>query len=129
MTNFVWVSKDVVLAVHDEQLAEHGGLGGVRDMGMLDSALARPQSMASYNNCDNPAKLAAAYIDGISKNHPFVDGNKRVAFVVSALFLRLNGYKLTATDIDCVLTMLSVASGEISEDALTEWFQKNIKSV
>lgn len=127
MTAFVWVLKEIVLAVHGEQLAEHGGLEGVRDMGMLDSALARPQHMVAYDNCNDPAKLAAAYVYGLSRNHPFIDGNKRVAFVVSVLFLRLNGYKLTARDSDCVMTMLAVASGKVSEDALAEWFQKNIK--
>lgn len=126
MTNFVWVLKEIVLAVHDEQLAEHGGLEGVRDMGMLDSALVRPHHMITYDNCNDPAKLAAAYVYGISRNHPFIDGNKRVAFVVAVLFLHLNGYKLTAADSDCVITMLSVASGKVSEDTLAEWFQKNI---
>ena len=111
---WVWIDPAVVLAVHDEQLAEHGGVAGVRDAGLLDSALARPRNLAHYGAPDT-FELAAAYAFGLVKNHPFVDGNKRSAFVAAELFLVLNGWRLTATDTDCVLTMLALASGDMDE--------------
>ncbi|KMP12123.1 death-on-curing protein [Candidatus Nitromaritima sp. SCGC AAA799-A02] len=127
MTEFVWVRKEVVLALHHEQLTEHGGLKGIRDEGMFESALARPQNLVAYEKCSDAAKLAAAYACGILKNHPFTDGNKRTAFVTAELFLELNGFELTATDNDCLLTILSAADGMLSEEELIEWFQGNIK--
>jgi death on curing protein len=125
MTHWIWLDGQVLLAVHDEQLAEHGGQAGVRDMALFDSALARAQQVAAYGEPD-VAALAAAYGYGISRNHPFLDGNKRTAFVAVELFLMLNGYRLAATDVDCVLTMLDVASGQITEPEFVAWIQKHL---
>lgn len=102
---WVWVSQDILLAVHDEQVAEHGGAAGLRDEGFLVSAIARPQHLLAYGNT-NAAQLAAAYAFGIARNHPFVDGNKRTAYVTAELFLALNGLVLTADDMSATLTML-----------------------
>jgi len=112
----------VILAVHDMQLAEHGGSSGVRDANLLESALVRPVNLDAYGTPDAPA-LAAAYGYGISRNHAFIDGNKRTGFVATELFLRLNGYQLVADDADCVLTMLAVASGDLAEDAFAAWLR------
>ena len=127
MKEFVWVLDDVVLAVHDEQLAVHGGLPGVRDCGAVGSALARPRNLAAYEACDDVARLAAAYAYGISRNHGFADGNKRTALVTADLFLMLNGYELVSSPADNVLTMLGVADGTLTEDELTSWMRKNIR--
>lgn len=120
MQDGVRLHREVMLAVHDEQLAEHGGQPGVRDMALLDSALARPWQVAAYGE-RSLAQLAAAYGEGIARNHPFLDGNKRTAFVAMELFLMLNGQRLAADDASCVLTMLDVAAGEISEEEFTQW--------
>ena len=125
MTPFVWVLKEVVLAIQGEQLAEHGGRDGLRDKGLVESALARPQNMADFDTCNDIARLAAAYAYGICNNHGFVDGNKRTALVTAELFLALNGHELTASDSDCVIMMLSVADGTTEEEELIEWFQDN----
>ncbi len=124
MTVWIWIDADVVLAVHDEQLAEHGGSAGIRDGGLLESALARPKNLTAYGDPDF-ADLAASYGFGIARNHPFVDGNKRTAFVSTELFLRLNGYRLVANDQSCVLTMLALAAGEIDEAAFADWLRRN----
>ncbi|MDK9725069.1 MAG: type II toxin-antitoxin system death-on-curing family toxin [Sterolibacteriaceae bacterium MAG5] len=124
MRRWVWVERSVLLAVHDEQLAEHGGAAGLRDEGLFDSALARPLNLAAYDEPDT-ADLAASYAVGLAKNHPFVDGNKRTAFVAMELFLALNGTELTAGDTDCVLTMLAVAAGDMDESALADWLRRN----
>jgi death-on-curing protein len=125
MTEPEWLTKTLNLAVHDEQLAEHGGGIGVRDGGLLESALARPQNRLAYDaGADLPA-LAAAYAFGLARNHPFVDGNKRTAFVAAELFLDLNGMTLASSDEDCVLTMLRLAAGEIEEDAFADWLRAN----
>jgi death-on-curing protein len=123
-----WVSLDrqVMRAVHEEQLAEHGGGTGVRDEGLFESALDRPLNVAAYGSPD-AAALAAAYGFGLARNHPFVDGNKRTAFVAVELFLWLNGWRLAAEDVDCVLTMVSVAAGEVSEDELAQWLRERMK--
>lgn len=126
MTNWTWVDREVVLAIHDEQLAEHGGATGVRDVGGLESALARAANLASYGNPD-VAALAASYAFGIARNHPFVDGNKRTAYVVAELFLALNGMDLIASDASAVLNMLALASGEIGEDEFAAWLRDNIR--
>jgi death-on-curing protein len=118
-----WVAEDVVLAIHDEQLAEHGGMKGLRDESLLLSALARPQNLAAYGTPD-VADLAASYAVGIARNHAFIDGNKRTALVVAAgVFLPLNGYKLTASDGETVRVMLSVADGSMPEEELASWFR------
>lgn len=124
MKPWVWIDRAVLLAVHDEQLAEHGGAAGLRDAGLFDSALARPLNLAVYGEPD-AADLAASYAVGLAKNHPFVDGNKRTAFVAMELFLALNGWDLTAGDAECVFTMLAVAAGDMDEAALAEWLRGN----
>lgn len=125
MKKWVWIDPRAILAIHDEQLAEHGGGAGVRDHGLLESALARPVNLAAYENPD-VAALAASYAVALAKNHPFVDGNKRTAFVALELFLALNGFDLIANDVDCVLTMLAVAAGETDEASLAEWIRRNM---
>ena len=122
-----WVEEDVVLAIHDEQIAEHGGLAGVRDKALLLSALARPQHLSHYGNPDI-SDLAASYAVGIARNHAFIDGNKRTAFVVAAgVFLPLNGRQLTASHGERVRVMLAVAAGSMPEDELAAWFRANIQ--
>jgi death-on-curing protein len=124
MSRWIWLDRAVILAVHDMQLAEHGGGAGVRDAALLDSALAKPLNLAAYGEPDAPA-LAAAYGYGISRNHAFIDGNKRTGFVAAELFLRLNGITLSASDADCVLTMLAVAEGDITEEAFAAWLRSH----
>ena len=114
---WIWVDAAVLRAVHEEQLLEHGGPGGTRDEGLFESALARPCHLANYGDPD-AAALAAAYGYGIACNHPFVDGNKRTSFVAIELFLDLNCFTLTASDADCVITILKLAGGELTEEAL-----------
>jgi death-on-curing protein len=116
----VWLSSQLVLAIHDEQLAEHGGSTGLRDAGLLDSALARPLNRAGYGDPDI-AELAAVYALGIARNHPFVDGNKRTGFVALELFLRLNGCLFTVGDAEAVVMMLAMAAGELPDDEFTVW--------
>jgi death-on-curing protein len=119
------VRQDVVLAMHEEALKLHGGPEGVRDMGLLESALARPKNLLAYSEQPTSlAKLAAAHAKGIVANHPFVDGNERTAFTVSVTFLRLNGLKLTAPKEDRVLTFWSVADGSLTEEQLSVWFER-----
>ncbi|HWK42054.1 MAG TPA: type II toxin-antitoxin system death-on-curing family toxin [Croceibacterium sp.] len=120
-----WLDQGVALAVHDRQLAEHGGPTGVRDQGMLASALARPLNQWSYGEDDRCA-LAAAYAFGIARNHPFVDGNKRTAWVMARLFLRLNGQALKFTEREAVMTVLALAAGELTEDELADWFRQHL---
>ncbi len=122
---WVWVEPLVLLAVHDEQLAEHGGGSGVRDAGLFESVLVRPQQLVAYGQPDI-AEIAASYGYGIARNHPFVDGNKRTAFVATQLFLMLNGFRLAASDPEHVLTMLAVAAGEISEAEFAAWVRNHI---
>ncbi len=117
-----WIVAEVVLAIHEEQLAEHGGGAGIRDRGLLDSALARPRNALAFGEPDSCA-LAAAYAFGIARNHPFIDGNKRTAFVVCELFLVLNGLVLTADDSECVLKMLALAAGDLPEEAFAAWLR------
>ncbi len=114
MTEPRWLPKDLILAVHDLQLAEHGGARGVGDQGLLESALARPQNLFAYGESD-VAALAGAYAFGIARNHPFIDGNKRTAFVACELFLAANGYELAASDEECLAMMLALAAREIDE--------------
>lgn len=129
MKDIIWLLDEVILALHDEQLAEHGGLTGVRDLGVVQSALAHPRNLAAYEDCEDVAQLAAAYAYGIARNHGFADGNKRTALVAADLFLMLNGYELSSLPADNVMTILGVADGSISEDYLATWFRGNIKEL
>ena len=130
MTIIVWIDKPLALAIHDRQLAEHGGSGGVRDETLLDSALARPQQVHAYGDpAPDIAALAASLAFGVARNHPFVDGNKRTAFVVSATFLLLNGRDLDATEVEVVETFLKLASGDLAELDLAAWFRANSEAI
>ncbi|MCL2344371.1 MAG: type II toxin-antitoxin system death-on-curing family toxin [Desulfobulbus sp.] len=126
MPDWTWITAAAAVAIHAEQLAEHGGAEGVRDAGLLDSAMARPQNVAAYGEPD-AAALAAAYAYGIARNHPFVDGNKRTAAVVSETFLILNGQTLTATDAELVVAFLALAAGELAEEQLADWFRQYVR--
>ena len=124
MSEWVWLNRAVIIAIHEVQLAEHGGGTGVRDPGLLDSALGKPQQLNNYGEPPpDAAALAASYGYGISRNHPFIDGNKRTGYVAAELFLRLNGWRLTADDASCVVTMLAVAAGDITEEAFAAWLR------
>ena len=124
MIKWIWIEREVAIAIHEAQLAEHGGRAGTRDLGLLDSALARPLNMAVYGDPDH-ALLAAAYGYGIARNHPFIDGNKRTALVASRTFLLINGSQITAAPEDRLRTFLGLASGTIGEDELADWFRKH----
>lgn len=126
MTKRIWLDSDILLAAHDEQLAEHGGPSGIRDPGLFESALARAQNLAAYGKPD-AATLAASYAFGLAKNHPFIDGNKRIALIALEYFLELNGYALIADDAQCVLAILSLAAGDLDEKALAQWIRKHMK--
>jgi death on curing protein len=121
----VWLDAVDALAIHDRQLAEHGGGVGVRDHGMLESALGRPMNRWAYGE-DDEAALAAAYAFGVARNHPFIDGNKRTAWVLARLFLALNGHKLEFDADDAIRTVLALAAGELPEDELACWFRARI---
>ena len=125
MKRWHWLDREVLLAIHDAQLSEHGGGAGVRDEALFDSAIAKPRNLAAYGKPDAPA-LAAAYAYGISRNHAFIDGNKRTAFVAAELFLRLNGFVLTVSDSDSVLAMLGLAEGKLSESEFADWLRRHI---
>ena len=129
MNQWTWIEESVVWAVHEAQLAEHGGSAGVRDPGLLASALARPLNLAAYDDDADAAALAAAYGFGIARNHPFIDGNKRTAFVCTELFLALNGYQLQAEDASCVSTMLALAAGDLPEAEFAAWLRTNSTTV
>ncbi len=120
-----WLEREAVLAFHDVSLARFGGSPGLRDEGLLESALARPKMLAHYEPATGPHRLAACYAVAIAKNHPFVDGNKRTAFLAAYVFLRENGWRLTAAQADVVVRMLGVASGTVDEERLAEWFERN----
>ena len=123
--SWVWPLASVAKAIHDEQLAEHGGGRGVRDENALLSALARAQNIVAYGDPDAPA-LAATYAFGIARNHPFTDGNKRTAWAMARLFLDLNGAEFTYTDEEAIMITLALAAGELSEDDLADWFRERI---
>lgn len=125
MSRWRWVGEAVVVAVHDEQLAEHGGATGVRDLALLQSALARPKNLAAYGSPDI-ADLAAAYAYGITKNHPFIDGNKRTALLVANIFLLDHGHDIGADDADLLAVMLRVSDGAMKEKQFAEWLRRNI---
>ncbi|QTD46890.1 type II toxin-antitoxin system death-on-curing family toxin [Ottowia testudinis] len=121
-----WLSRQVLIAVHEEQLAEHGGAAGLRDAGLLDSALARPQQLAVDSEPDM-ADLAAAYAFGLVCNHPFIDGNKRTGYVAAELFLVLNGCDMTASDESAVLTTLALAADDLDEAAFADWLRRHLQ--
>jgi death on curing protein len=122
----IWVRRDVILAYHDLLLARHGGASGIRDAGLLDSALGRPLNLFHY---EKPTlyDLAASYAFGLIKNHPFVDGNKRIGFATAVLFLEINGLKFIATEVDAVLKTLALAASEMEEAAFASWLESNSK--
>ena len=124
MTEPTWLSVDLVMAIHDEQLARFGGRSGLRDRGLLDSALARPINKHAYGIRDMPA-LAASYGFGLARNHAFIDGNKRTALLAIVVFLGLNGIDFVAPETEAVIVMTAVAAGEIDEDGLTRWIVDN----
>lgn len=123
----VWLDATDAIAIHDRQLAEHGGGSGVRTMNMLESALARPINQWTYGQEDRCA-LAAAYAFGVARNHPFVDGNKRTAWVLARLFLALNGVSVVFAPEDAIRAMLALAAGELSEEELADWFRTHMRS-
>ena len=124
MHQWKWITKQILVNLHDESLALHGGASGIRDEGLLDSAMNRAMNLALYGEPDF-SELAAAYGVGLVKNHAFVDGNKRVAFLAAGLFLGLNGYKLKATLVDATLTVMALASGELLEADFATWIREN----
>lgn len=126
-----WLGKDIIIAIHLRQVAEHGGMGGIRDEGLLDSAINRPLNLYHYSDHSeiDLFDLAAEYAFGISGNHPFVDGNKRVAYVAMMLFLRLNNVEINASQIEKYKIMMQVASGQIIEKDLSMWLAKCCNNV
>ena len=126
--NWRWIRLAESTAIHAELIAEHGGPEGIRDQGLLESAIGRPENQAAYGKPD-ACDLAAAYAYGLARNHPFADGNKRTAFVVSATFLILNGRDLTATEVDVVETFLKLAAGELAETELAAWFRTRSRDI
>lgn len=125
---WTWLEAALIHAVHEEQLAEHGGGSGVRDANLLASALARPEQLPHYGTPDL-ADLAASYGFGISRNHPFVDGNKRTAFVAVELFLALNGFELNAPDAECVINMLEMSAGHMPEADFAAWIRRHLQAI
>ncbi|HMN74178.1 MAG TPA: type II toxin-antitoxin system death-on-curing family toxin [Rhodoblastus sp.] len=128
MAEWRFLDHAIILAVHEEQLAQHGGGVGLRDEGLLESALARPVNLAAYDPEADAAALAAAYAFGVARNHPFIDGNKRTAFVAMELFLMDNGFILVATDEDALMAMLRLAAGEAREEEYARWIKANTVS-
>ena len=122
-----WIDRRLLVLLHDESLAMHGGASGLRDEGLLESALARPLNLAAYGEPDLAA-LAAAHASGLSQNHPFVDGNKRAAFLAVGLFLGLNGHRLTASQAEATVAMFGLASGEINESTFASWLRDRIQA-
>ncbi len=122
-----WLSRNIILAIHAEQIAEHGGAPGIRDMGLMDSALARPRNHEAYGNADL-CSLAASLGHGLARNHPFTDGNKRTAFVAVELFLEMNGLELAAGDVACVVAMLGLADGRLSEAEFADWLRTHSRA-
>ena len=122
--NWRWIDRHALVLLHDASLAEHGGSAGLRDEGLIESALARPQNLAAYESPDF-ADLAAAYAVGLAKNHAFVDGNKRAAFLGVGLFPVLNGYRLVAAQADATLTMLAIAAGDMDEPTFAAWIREH----
>ncbi|MFZ1990885.1 MAG: type II toxin-antitoxin system death-on-curing family toxin [Alphaproteobacteria bacterium] len=127
MSEPIWIDRRALLLLHNEALAEHGGSSGLRDEGLFESALARPRNRFGYESITDVALLAAAYAFGLAKNHAFVDGNKRIAFIAAALFVRLNGARLRADQVDAYNMTVALASGEIGEEEFAGWIRANIR--
>lgn len=121
-----WLSLRLVKAIHQEQIAEHGGLNGIRDEGLLESALARPQNRYGYNQISDIPSLASAYTFAIIKNHPFIDGNKRTGFIAGVTFLFLNSYSFHHSEVEVVTVIQNLASGNLTEDELQQWFKQGV---
>lgn len=121
-----WISEKAILALHDRQIAEFGGASGVRDMGLLQSAIARPRNAFYYNNIISVTQLSAAYAYGIAKNHAFVDGNKRTAFMTCYLFLMKNGFVIKAAEQERYVSILSLAEGAMSEEQFAKWLDEQV---
>lgn len=128
MSEPAWIADEAVLILHEESLAEHGGAAGIRDLGLLQSALARPKNLFAYEGVTDIARLAACYAAGIARNHPFVDGNKRAAFLALGLFLAINGWKLEADKAEATLVMLDLAAGGTGEEELADWIRARIRA-
>lgn len=126
MTEPIWINERDALALHDRLLALDGGAAGLRDLGLLQSALARPKQLHAYGDNPNILDMAAAHIAGIVRNHPFIDGNKRTGFLVGALFLELNGHRFTASEESAAQAILSLAAGTLDEPALVAWLRANV---
>lgn len=126
-TRWIWVDPTALRLLHEESLAEHGGAPGVRDEGMFESAMRRPRNLALYGDPD-VADLAAAYAYGLARNHPFIDGNKRVGFLAAGLFLWLNGQRLAATQAEATLTMFALAAGELGEAEYAAWLRAHLRT-
>jgi death on curing protein len=124
VTEPFWLTRQMIVAIHDEQLAIHGGASGLRDEGMLESALDRPKNKWAYENAEL-ADLAAAYAFGIARNHPFVDGNKRTSLLALYTFLGVNGFDFIVPEAEAATIILSLAAGEVSEDSLARWIRDN----
>lgn len=120
----IWLGREMILAIHDEQLARHGGAGGLRDSGLLDSALARPINHAAYGEPDT-AEIGAIYALAIARNHPFIDGNKRTAFMAMVLFLALNGIAFDPPEVEATMTTLTMAAGDLPDDAFIAWVRRH----
>ncbi len=128
MSEPIWISEDFALAIHDRQLARHGGLAGVRDAGLLSSALARPKQLSAFSTVmPDIAHLAASYAYGIAKNHPFIDGNKRTAAVVLESFIEFNDFELFADDASLYDAMIRLADGTLSEEDFVHWVRQNVR--
>lgn len=119
-----WVEREVTIAIHDYQIAEHGGMPGIRDVGLIESALERPKNLAAHESPD-VFDLAAQYGWGLSRNHGFIDGNKRTAYVITRLFLRINGWDFKAPAVDCVLVFEKLGKGEIKINHLSDWLRQH----
>jgi death-on-curing protein len=126
MNEPAWITREECLAIHEMMMAQHGGLGGVRDEGLLDSALSKPRNLFAYGR-PRHAEMAASYAAGIILNHPFLDGNKRAGFMLAAVFLEVNGYKLTATEESVVENTLALAAGRLKEKDYAAWLKDNCR--
>ncbi len=129
MSEIKWILEEAAYAIHQRQIAEHGGINGIRDENLLSSALARPQNLKAYIENVEISQLAASYAFGIAKNHPFLDGNKRTAYVVMRTFLLLNSFDIEAAQEEKYLTFLKLAEGTLSEDELFEWIKERSKKL